>query len=408
VDVISPRDDIDETERSTMARPKFLSDSAINRLVAHTMLHQLAWGLSGVFISVFLLRSGVPAAGIFLAIAAIFALRFVSRGLVLLVIPAIGPRRTLILGTLLFALQYPTLALVHGVGPALLLFCAVTALGDVFYWTCYHAFYATAGDAERLGSQVGQRSLLGTAAGSIGPALGGIMLTAFGPWAAFGMAAAIEVAAILPLLKVTAPRFERIAPRGAYAAARRGILLFCTDGWIVCCSSFAWDMVAFHTLGARFDAFGGMLAAAAIAGAFGGAIFGRVIDTRHARRTGWFSIAVCAFCLVMKSVSGFNPVLVVGAATIANLLGGIYVTSLMAAVYNQAKAAPCPLRFQLAAEGGWDVGAASGCLVAAAACMLGVPLQAVILLALPGVAMQGYLLSGIYARGGRGRLVAAE
>ena len=389
-------------------RSKFLPDSAIHRLVAHTMLHQLAWGVSGVFIVVFLLRSGVPPAGIFLAVTAIFALRFALRPLVLLVVPTIGPRRTLILGTLLVSLQYPALALVHGIGPALPLFCFVTALGDVFYWTCYHAFYAAAGDAERLGSQVGQRSLLGAASAALGPVLGGFMLTAFGPWAAFGTAAAIEIAATLPLLDVAAPRFERVAPRGAYAAARKGILLFCTDGWIVCCSAYAWDMVAFRTLGARFDAFGGMLAAAAIAGALGGAIFGRLIDTRHARRAAWFSVAVCAFCLVMKSVSGFNPVLVVGAATLSNMLTGIYVPSLMAAVYNQAKSAPCPLRLQVAAEGGWDVGAASGCLVAAAACMLDAPLQAVILLALPGVAMQGYLLSGIYARGGHGRLAAGR
>jgi len=388
-------------------RPKIFSNPDVNRLIAHTMLHQLAWGLSGVFLGVFLLRQGISPANIFLAVAAIFVLRFIFRPLVPITVSAIGSRRTLVLGTLLFALQYPSLALVHGIGPALLLYCGVTALGDAFFWTCYHAFYATAGDAERLGSQIGQRSLLGALVGAFGPALGGFLLAAFGPWSAFGAATVIEVAAILPLLKVKAPHFERIAPPGAFAAARRGVLLFCTDGWITCCSAFAWDMLAFRVLGARFDTFGGMLTAAALTGSLGSAIFGRVIDTRHARRAVWVSVAVSVFCLLMKSVSGFSPVMVVGAAIVSNLLGGLYIPSLMTAVYNEAKFAPCPLRFQLAAEGGWDLGGALGCIAGAAACTLGMPLQAVILLALPGVAAQGYLLSGVYAVGGRVRLAAA-
>jgi hypothetical protein len=69
----------------------------------------------------------------------------------------------------------------------------------------------------------------------------------------------------------------------------------------------------------------------------------------------------------------------------------------MTAIYNEAKASPCPLRFHFAAEIGWDVGGSLACLAAAALCAYGVSLQAVIVLALPMVAVQIFLLDASYA-----------
>ena len=158
----------------------------VNRLAAHSTLHQLAWSVSGVFWSVCLLRVGVSAPEILLALAGILLFRFVFRPLVLVVASAIGARPTLALGTLLTALQYPVLALVRGPGFGLLLYCMVTAVSGVFYWTCYHAFFAALGDVDQRGRQLGVRQALSASAGVLGPATGGIMLVMFGPWSAFG------------------------------------------------------------------------------------------------------------------------------------------------------------------------------------------------------------------------------
>jgi hypothetical protein len=89
------------------------------------------------------------------------------------------------------------------------------------------------------------------------------------------------------------------------------------------------------------------------------------------------------------------------------MLGGLYIPALMSAIYNEAKASPCPLRFHFAAEGGWDAGGTAACLLAAAVCAADAPLQAVILLALPMVAVQCWLLIASYARHGRARAGAA-
>lgn len=374
----------------------FFTNPDINLLAIHTSLHKLAWGGSGVFFGVFLYRSGVSLAAVFLTFAAIFALRFVLRPLVLIVVPVIGTRWTLIIGTFLNAMQYPTLARVHGIGSDLVLFCVVAAVGWVFYWTCYHAVFGALGDADRRGSQIGVRQVFGSVAAVLGPALGGIALAVFGPWAAFGAAAAVEAAAIAPLFWISEPRIERMAPRGVYAAARTGVQLFVTDGWIQGASVTAWTIIMYQSLDERFDVLGGALAAATLAGAIGGAVLGRFIDLGHTRRAMWINASVIAVILAVKSVCGGDPVVVVAVAVGATLLGGLYTPSLMIAFYNEAKASPCPLRFQFAAEGGWDAGALCACLAAAALLAVGAPLQTAIALAIPMVPVQARLLDRSY------------
>ncbi|ABS64425.1 conserved hypothetical protein [Parvibaculum lavamentivorans DS-1] len=88
-------------------------------------------------------------------------------------------------------------------------------------------------------------------------------------------------------------------------------------------------------------------------------------------------------------------------AVLANALGALgaclYVPTLMTAVYTQAKRAPCPLRFHVATEGGWDIGGASGLLTAALCAHMGLPIWVGILMSLLGVAAMVVLLQRYYA-----------
>ena len=85
-----------------------------------------------------------------------------------------------------------------------------------------------------------------------------------------------------------------------------------------------------------------MLAAAALAGAAGGLILGRFIDAGHIRRAVWINAACLVATVILKAGCGDDPILVVIAATISAVLGGLYTPSLMTAVYNMAKSSPCP------------------------------------------------------------------
>jgi hypothetical protein len=196
---------------------------------------------------------------------------------------------------------------------------------------------------------------------------------------------------------VTEPPISRTAPDGIYAAARTGFLLFFCGGWIIESSVTAWSIIMFRALAMRYDAYGGLLAAAALAGALSGMVLGRFIDRGHAQRLTWLNGGIIVGSLVLKSICGGDPIPVVVVAISTTIVGGLNIPSLMAAVYNEAKLAPCSLRFQFVIEGGWDAGGALACLLSAAICAAGLPLQIVVLLALPAALWQTWLLIGSYA-----------
>jgi DHA1 family inner membrane transport protein len=375
----------------------FFANRDINRLAVHAALTSLAWSLAGIFFVVYLLRAGLPPAQIFLALAAILAFRFALRPQVLAVALRIGMRRTLILGTFLSAFQFPVIAFVHGADLALVLFCAISSIGQVFYWTCYHVYIASLGDIDHRGKQIGASQALSAIANVIGPAAGGILLTTVGPWFAFGAAFVFQAAAIFPLLHIKEPIITQPSPRGAFAAAKSGIQLYFLDGWIQSGSLTAWSIVMFETLYGRYDSFGGLLAVAALVGGVGGMVLGRFMDTGHARRSVWLNAGILAAGLVLKSICSGHPVGVVAVAIGTTLFSGLYIPYWMTAVYNAGKIAPCTFRFHFASEGGWDAGGVFASLAAAAVCAAALPIEVVILLALPMVAAQGLLLDASYA-----------
>jgi DHA1 family inner membrane transport protein len=285
---------------------------------------------------------------------------------------------------------------VGGIGFPLAAFYYDCRGGQVFYCTCYHVFFARLGDSEHRGTQVSALQALGALANVFGPALGGLLLATLGAGPSFGAAFIITVIGILPLLHLPKPQVARVRPPRAYAAARIGISLYFADGWIQVSLTTAWSLVLFHALGGRYDSFGGTLSLAALAGALGGMLLGRIIDMGHARYAIWLNAAVLAIGLVLWSVVDDTGTAAIAVAVGTTLFGGLYIPTWMTPVYNAAKLAPCALRFQVAAEGGWDAGGTLAGVVAACFCLLGLPLVTTVLLALPMVAVQALFLDRSY------------
>jgi hypothetical protein len=136
----------------------YFRNNTVNLLNLHYGLHSFAASGSGAFFGVFLLKAGVPAPVVLLSIAGILLGRFLIRPSVLIFAKRFGVKPLLIAGTIVTSLQYPLLADVDGIGVGLLVVCAASAIGDTFYWTNYHAYFAALGDAEHRGHQVGARS----------------------------------------------------------------------------------------------------------------------------------------------------------------------------------------------------------------------------------------------------------
>ena len=370
---------------------------AINRVNLHYAIQQFAQGAGGLFFLVFMLKAGVPAAITLCAQAAIVGERFVLRPLVLPLAKRIGLRRTLIAGTVLEALAFPILAEVRGVDTAFVALLLVTPIGSILYWTCYHAYFAALGDAEGRGGQVGFREAMAAVIGIAAPLVGGAALALEGPRIMFAAVALLQVAAALPLIGGPDVPIKDDAP-GGFRAARLGAALLLTDGWLAACYYFVWQIALFMTLKESFSAYAGAMALTALVGAASGMVIGRFIDLGHGRRALIAAYGVTAVVVVLRAASIGSPWLAVSANALGALVTALVIPALMTPVYNLAKASPCPLRFHVATEAGWDIGCGAGCLVAAAFLATGHTLAAPILLALVGAAAAFVMLWRQYGR----------
>ncbi len=379
----------------------YLSNATVNRLNLHYGIHALASNAGAVFFAVYLLKAGVPVPLVLVSIAAILGGRFLIRPSLLGLGVRFGLRPLVIAGNLLGACQYPLLAAVHGVGFALLSLIAVSSLSDTIYWTCYHAYFASLGDAEHRGQQVGARETLVAGASIVGPLAGGFGLAHFSAWGTFGLVALVQFLSAWPLFG--APNVK-VAPDVAwsYRGARQGILMFAADGWMSSSHNFVWPLALFISLGENFTVFGGALALAALVGAVSGLLLGRHIDAGHGSRAVWWACGGQILGFVLCAAGAAHGEWAIAANAVWAMTTCLYTPTLMTSIYNQAKRAPCVLRFHIATEGGWDAGCASGCLCAAALAYVGGRLPEIMLLGMLGVTWAFFLLRRYYKAVGIG------
>jgi DHA1 family inner membrane transport protein len=357
----------------------FFRNSAINLLNLHFAIFSVAISGGSAFYAVYLVKAGVSVPLALVALGLTQAVRFVIRPVVLVCAIRFGLRRTLVAGALLSALQYPLLAEVSGIGVVLYSLVLMTAVADVFYWSSYHAYFASLGDNEHRGSQVGEQMAATTLVGIFSPLLTGSLLVTFGPRVAFDASAVATLISVVPLFFTPDVAIARHV-EGGYRAARFGILLFVADGWQAAMFVFVWQIGLYLALGSSLLGYGGALALAAVVGALGGLALGGRIDAGHGVRMVWIAMGLAMLMVGLRAASVGSSVMALLVNALGPLAACLYVPTLMTPVYTQAKQSRCVLRFHIATEGGWDVGNVAGCLVAAGMLGLGAPLWSTLLL----------------------------
>lgn len=368
----------------------------IYRLQAHSALNQLAINMSAVFSAAYLLKLGLNPSQVFLTYAGVFFLRALVRPAIMPFLPNLGMRIMLIAGTVVIAAQYGAIASVRGYDWTLAVYIVFTAFSNMLYWTVYHPVFAAAGDSRDRGVQLGARQAITALAGIVGPIVSGFLLNSAGPWMAFGMATLVAALSIWPLIGIRDYPVALKAPAGAWRSSLTCSWLFLSDGFLWLGAGMAWSMLLFERIGARFDAYGLVLALAAVAGAVASFTVGRRIDLGHGRAAVLVAAVLGAIVYAMRALVGENVIALLTVVAASTVLIHFYTPTFMAAYYNEAKKAPCPFRLQCVAETGWDMGAVLGCLAGAAVLGAGLSLQSVIWLAMIPVFSEAALLYGLY------------
>ena len=382
----------------------FFRNSAVNRINLHYAIEMLALNAGGLFFLVFLVKSGVPVPIALLTQAATLAGRFALRPLVLPLAIRYGLKPLLIAGTLGVAAIFPLLARVHGVGPELWAVIAMTSVADIFYWPSYHAYFAAVGDPEHRGHQVSLREAANAVIGVVAPIVAGWSLVTAGPTWTFWIVALIQAASVIPLIGAPNVEVAKEAP-GALRYSRLGIALFMADGWLGASFYFFWQIALFLAVGSSYRAYGGAMALAALLGGVFSLALGRHIDAGGGRRAVMIAYGLAVGLLIFRALSLGSPLLAIAANAPGTLVAALYIPAVMSAVYNTAKASPCPFRFHMVSEGAWDLGGGTACLAGAAVAASGHSLSWAMLLGIPSAAVTVSLLLRHYR--GQGALAAA-
>ncbi len=373
----------------------FFRNSAINRVYIHAGIVALAHAGGGVFVLVYLLRAGIPAPLVLLIMAAIAALRFTLRPIVLPFAKRYGVKPILIAGTLGIAAQYAILGFIDGIGPTLLALILTAAFGEMMYSLANNTFFAKLGDDEHRGHQVSAREPFVALANISAPIIGAGALVAFGPGPMFAGIALVQALAILPLLGAPNPSVNGAEDQSP--PAKLAYAYGATDGWFDTWYIYVWQIALFIALGESFAAYGGAIALAAILGAATGVILGRHIDAGHGRRAVIIAFAVSAIVVLARAASISDPLLAVLAGASGSIAMAMMSPTIGGAVLPIAKRAPCAFRFHMATEGAWDLGCSAACIIAAGLVWLGVDLIWTTLLALPAAWLAAAILTRIYA-----------
>jgi MFS transporter, DHA1 family, inner membrane transport protein len=374
---------------------QFFANQTVNRVYLHAAIQAIAETGGGVFFLVLLLKAGFSPPLALCTMAAILAGRFVLRAGVLPLARRIGLRNTLILGTLLDSSSYWLTPHVTGPGAMLALLIAAGSLGSVLYWTSYHAYVAGAGDAEQRGAQVGFIEAVNALIAIVAPGVVSLLLITAGPIWGYAVVALVQMLAAVPLIGAPDVAIPPEADDGR-ALRRMGAAIYFNEGWSVGGAYFVWMIALFVTLGEDIGSYGGAMVAAGLAGAVISLATGRLIDLGHGKASVVVAFSFAALSVVAKALAFATPWAAVAAAAFGAIASSLRIPTVMTRIYNLSQQSGCPLRFHIAAEAGWDVGAASSCLIAAVLIHLGYGMGSAVLLALLGLGGAAGLLLKSY------------
>jgi len=127
-----------------------------------------------------------------------------------------------------------------------------------------------------------------------------------------------------------------------------------------------------------------------------GLFLGRAIDLGGGPRAAPLALGAIALTMLLRASSLDHPALAVIANALGAFAGLLYMPTLMTAVYNLAKRSPCTLRFHIATEGAFDIGAGSSMLLSALVLALGGSMAIALLISVVGAGAVYALLRRYY------------
>lgn len=372
---------------------------SVHLLNLHYALHVFSEAVSNFFGPIYLYSLGLPIWFICLVWIAVFLMRILVRPLGRRAALRLGLRRTIIVGSVFFALLMLILGQTTGIDIWLFAYIVWAGFCDVFYWLPYHTYLSLIGDELKRGKQLGLREIYATIANILAPLLAGLLVYQFGFGITF-LAAAIGMGlSVLPLFflpdVLLAPQMSlRQAVR---KVSWRGFFLFACESIPFVCYGFLWIFVLFILL-ENAVSYGGLLSIASLMQAIIFYVVGHMADRKKMPHLYMWGAGLIILDLLLRAWLPLNVPLVLALDLLRMLAFSLFYPLFQITLYNSGKSSPQPLWFTFFAETGCDIGSIFTLLIVMILLYFHIDLQATLLVGILGVLFTTFIVSPQYRR----------
>lgn len=177
----------------------------LSELYIGMMFRSFALSIIGIFIPLYLLNLGYPVTDIALVFAWHFTFRIGGDYVAGRTIAAIGPKHTIFLS---YIVQIITLAMfltLPQFGWPLWLLGGIWGFSNSLFWLAYHVDFSKIKHTEHGGKEQGMVTIVERVGYALGPVVGGVLATFFGPQFAFVVSTVILFLGLIPLMSTAEP-----------------------------------------------------------------------------------------------------------------------------------------------------------------------------------------------------------
>lgn len=288
---------------------RFVGFDELSELYTSTMLRSLGLSLIGIFVPYYLYTLGISVPTILLFLAGVYGSRLLFNVVSGYVVAYIGPKHT-ILASNLFQIATLSLLLTYAsVHWPLWLLALLNGAALSLFFVAYHVDFSKVIHSDHGGKELGFMTIMERIGAALGPLIGGVIATVFGPQYTIAAAIAMFIGAVIPLFLSAEPTklHQKLSFRGLpYRKLSRDFISRFAQGVDTSASLVMWPFYAAVVLLTvnTYASVGLVTSLGIIASILAAHFIGRVVDRQKGRVLLNWSVALNSLIHVARPFAG--------------------------------------------------------------------------------------------------------
>lgn len=323
---------------------RFVGFDELSELYTSTMLRSLGLSLIGIFVPYYLYTLGISIPTILLFLAGVYGSRLIFNVVSGYVVAWVGPKHTIMASNIFQILALGLLLTFPSVHWPLVLIALFMGASLSLFFVAYHVDFSKVIHAEHGGKELGFMTIMERIGAALGPVVGGVIATVFGPQYTITAAIVIFIGAVIPLFFSAEPTklHQKLSFRGLpYRKLSRDFVSRYAQGVDTSASLVMWPFYAALVLLTvnTYASVGLVTSLGIIASILTAHFIGRVVDRQNGLQLLNWSVVINSLIHVIRPfASGFGGAVAVNMANEAVTAG--YIMPYVKGMYARADDLP--------------------------------------------------------------------